>query len=221
MEAGSSGSSSSDHVRNMVMIVFSENKTIMLPEKIINKHPKLASRFVTMSDGKQLDLTTWPTPVVHVLVMFLFTGAYQDLHDLDENELEEYEEAEAMLNRVLQTYMLATEYGLDRLAKVAAHGFDVMSLEMPLRSILNVVCGSNITFDSQDIELMNVLIKQASHIGFGLAVREGLGIYQSAFKNDGTVFGVLFSQILEQRTRIRELMCENKGLKEQLDFEME
>ncbi|RMJ06492.1 hypothetical protein BHE90_016570 [Fusarium euwallaceae] len=221
MEAGSSGSSSSDRVQNMVTIVFSGHKKILLPEKIIKKHPKLASQFVTTQDGKELDFDGYLEPVVHVVVMFLFTGTYQDLHDLDENELEEYEEAEAMLNRVLQTYMLATEYGLDMLAKLAVHGFDVMSMGMSLPRILNVVCGSGITFHNQHIEMMNALIQKARRIGWEVELDQGLGAYQSAFKNDGTVFGVLFSQILEQRTRIKELMSENNSLKGLLDLEME
>ncbi|RSL58363.1 hypothetical protein CEP53_006182 [Fusarium sp. AF-6] len=186
--------------------------------------------FVTTQDDKELDFDGYLEPVVHVFVMFLFTRTYQDLHDLDENELQEYKEAEAMLNRVLQTHMLATEYGLDMLAteygldmlaKLAVHGFDVMSMGMSLPRILNVVCGSGITLPNQHIELMNALIQKASRIGWEVELDQGLWAYQSAFKNDGIVFGVLFSQILEQRTRIKELMSENNSLKGQLDLEME
>ncbi|UPK91046.1 hypothetical protein LCI18_001981 [Fusarium solani-melongenae] len=135
-------------VQSMVMLILAGPKHLLLLEKTINKYPEMASRFVTTQDGKQLDLTAWPTAVVHVLVMFLFTGTYQDLHDLDEDELEQYDEPESMLNRVLQTYLLATKHGPDRLAKLAVHGFDVTSMGMWLQSILNVVCGSDITLDS-------------------------------------------------------------------------
>ncbi|WAO86978.1 Hypothetical protein NCS54_00427200 [Fusarium falciforme] len=212
MEAEATRDNSSHRVQSMVIVKLAGPKHLFLPEKTINKHPELASRFVTTQDGKQLDLTAWPTAVVHVFVMFLFTGTYQDLHDLDEDELEQYDEPEAMLNRVLQTYLLATEYGLDRLIQLAVHGFDVTSRSMSLPNILYVVCGSNITFDNQHLELMNNLIQRASRIGWEVELDEGLGTYRLALKNDGTVFGALFSQILDQRARIRDLMLENQSL---------
>ncbi|KAI8683192.1 hypothetical protein LRP88_04834 [Fusarium phalaenopsidis] len=212
MEAEGTGDNSSHRVQSTVMVILAGPKHLFLPERAINKHPELASRFVATQDGKQLDLTAWPTAVVHVLVMFLFTGTYQDLHDLDEDELERYDEPEAMFNRVLQAYFLATEYGLDRLAKLAVHGFDVKTMDMLLPSILNVVCGSNITFDNRHLELMNILILKASRIGWELGLDEGLGTYRSALKNDGTVFGALFSEILEQRDIIKDLLLENERL---------
>ncbi|KAH7271737.1 hypothetical protein MRS44_004515 [Fusarium solani] len=220
MEAEGTGDNSSSRVQSMVIVTLAGPKHLFLPEKAISKYPKLASRFVGVQNDKRLDLTSWPTAVVHVLVIFLFTGTYQDLHDLDEDELEQYDEPEAVLNRVLQTYLLATEYGLDRLVQLAVHGFDVTSSSMSLPSVLHVVCGSNITFDNQHLELMNNLIQRASRIGREVELDEGLGTYRLALKNDGTVFGALFSQILEQRVRIRDLMLENERLNDQLDPEM-
>lgn len=204
-------------IQSMVTLILAGPKLVFLPEKTINKYPELASRFVTVQEGKKLNLTAWPTAVVHVLIMFLFTGTYQDLHDLDEDELEQYDEPEAMLNRVLQAYLLATEYGLDRLAKLAAHGFDVTSKGMWLPNILDVIRGSNITFDSQHVDLTNTLIQKASYVDREVDLEDmeldiALRAYQSAFKNDGTIFGALFSQILEQRARIRDLMVENERL---------
>lgn len=181
-----------NRAQSMVIVTLAGPKHLFLPEKTISKYPKLASGFVGAQNDRRLELTSWPIAVVHVLVIFLFTGTYQDLHDLDEDELEQYDEPEAMLNRVLQTYLLATEYGLERLAKLAVHGFNVTSMGMSLRRTLDVLCGSNVTFDDQHFELMNTLIQKASRIGWELELDEGLGIYLSALKNDGIVFGALF-----------------------------
>ncbi|KAI8681769.1 hypothetical protein NCS55_00430200 [Fusarium keratoplasticum] len=212
MEAGDNGENSSHGVQSMVTVLFSGSKKILLPENAINKHPKLASRFVTVQNGKQLDLTTWWTPVVHVFVMFLFTGTYQDLQDLKEIELYQDYEDEAMLSRVLETYLLANEYGLERLVKLAVHEFGKTSVDMSLSSILRVVCKTSITFDSQHPELMNTLIPRASRTDLEEDLDEGLEAFHSALKNDGTTYGAIFSQILEQRARIRELMLENQRL---------
>lgn len=167
---------------------------------------------MTVQNGKQLDLTTWWTPVVHVFVMFLLTGTYQDLQDLKEVELYQDYEDEAMLSRVLETYLLANEYDLERLVKLAVHEFGKTSVDMSLSSILRVVCKTSIKFDSQHPELMNTLILRASRTDLEEDLDEGLEAFHSALKNDGTTYGAIFSQILEQRARIRELMLENQRL---------
>ncbi|KAL2689439.1 hypothetical protein Neosp_003493 [[Neocosmospora] mangrovei] len=223
MEAGNTGESASQSAQGMVTLMLAGPKLVFLPEKTIAKHPKLASQFVTVQDGKKLDLTAWPTAVVHVLIMFLFTGTYQDLHDLDEDELGLYNEPEAMLKRVFQTYLLATEYGLDRLVKLAAHGFDVTSKGMRLPNILDVVFGVKITLDSQHVDLTNTLIQRASDVGgeVDMELDDDLSAIQWTLRNNGIVFGALFSQILEQRARIRDLMHENQRLTDPSDSDSE
>ncbi|EEU47531.1 uncharacterized protein NECHADRAFT_78045 [Fusarium vanettenii 77-13-4] len=219
MEARGTGENTSQRVQSMVMLVLAGPKVLLLPEKTIDKYPDFATRFVTVPDGKKLDLTTWPTGVVHVLVMFLFTGTYQDLHELGKDELELYDEPEAMLHRVLQTYLLATLCGLDRLIQLAVHVFDVTSRSMSLPGVLLVLSGSNVTFDNEHFELMHNLVQRASRVGWEAELDEGLGTYRLALKNDGTIFGALFSHILEQRARIRDLMHENERLTDRLDSE--
>ncbi|KAI8722414.1 hypothetical protein NCS52_00385200 [Fusarium sp. LHS14.1] len=221
MEAGGTEENASNGVQRMVTVVFSGPENILLPEKTIEKHPELADRFLLARKGKQLDLTSWPAAVVHVLVMFLLTDTYQDLHGLENEELKEYDEHEAMLNRVLQTYLLATEYGLDMLTTLAIRQFSLKSTGMSLRSILDVLCGSSTRYDDdQHFELMDILVQKASRVGWKLESDEGLQTYQLAFKNDGTVFGLFFSQILKQNAEIRDLRLEIQRLTDQLDSEM-
>lgn len=78
------------------------------------------------------------------------------------------------------------------------------------------------TDDSLHPRLTNTLIQKVSYVGWQVDMELDIALtaYQSAFKNDGNVFGAIFSQILEQRARIRDLMHENERLADEVDSEM-
>ncbi|KAM5346985.1 hypothetical protein ACJ41O_009990 [Fusarium nematophilum] len=185
-----------------------DDRFAAVPQAAVEKHPKFASHFDDTPYGKMLTARGASGRVRHIVVLFLYSGGYQDLEGLPAHPSERIR---AAADRALDVYSFAVRYGLDGLAELTLRDFLEWSRypAFTFPELVRKLYEKDIPLSEETRGLVEYMAERAGDIGKAgeqEQEQEGLQGYGGQMvKKPSTAAEVLFGTVLELRNRVIEL----------------